>query len=218
MNLYAIFGAGGFGREVMPYARKMLDLSHKQDEYKLVFVVEDGYERPSDVNGYDVLSVADFLSHDVESKYFNIAIRNWKARKRIAEDMVSNQIKPFSIEDPSVIINDNNRIGEGAILCPFTTITSNIKIGKFFHLNIYSYVAHDCQVGDFVTFAPNVHCNGWVVVEDYAYIGAGAIIKDGTDKPIIIGEGAIVGMGAVVTESVSPYKTVFGNPAVEFKK
>jgi acetyltransferase-like isoleucine patch superfamily enzyme len=104
-------------------------------------------------------------------------------------------------------------VGEGAILCGFTHITSNAKIGKFFHGNIYSYVAHDCIIGDFVTFAPGVKCNGHVVIEDHAYIGTGVVIKDGTDKPIVIGQGAVVGMGAVVTKSVPPGTTVVGNPA-----
>lgn len=41
--------------------------------------------------------------------------------------------------------------------------------GRHFHANLYSYVEHDCVIGDFVTFAPGVKCNGNVVVEDYAY-------------------------------------------------
>ena len=91
--------------------------------------------------------------------------------------------------------------------------------GRFFHLNIYSYVAHDCRIGDFVTFAPDVHCNGAVIIEDYAYIGTGAMIKQGTpDKPIVIGRAAVVGMGAVVTKSVAPFTTVVGNPAAPLEK
>jgi acyl-[acyl carrier protein]--UDP-N-acetylglucosamine O-acyltransferase len=37
---------------------------------------------------------------------------------------------------------------------PFVTLTSNITIGKHFQANLYSYVEHDCVIGDFVTFAP----------------------------------------------------------------
>ena len=59
-----------------------------------------------------------------------------------------------------------------------------------------------------------MQCNGSVVIEDHAYIGTGAMIRQGTpERPIVIGEGAVVGMGAVVTKSVAPYTTVFGNPA-----
>ena len=99
-------------------------------------------------------------------------------------------------------------------MSPFVTITSNIKIGKCFHANLYSYVEHDCVIGDFVTFAPGVKCNGNIHIHAHAYIGAGAMIKQGTpDQPLVIGAGAIVGMGAVVTKSVPPGVTVVGNPA-----
>lgn len=77
-----------------------------------------------------------------------------------------------------------------------------------------NHVAHDCIIGDFVTLAPNVHCNGAVVIEDHACIGVGAIIKQGTaERPTVIGRGAVIGMGEVVTRSVAPYTTVCGNPA-----
>ena len=105
------------------------------------------------------------------------------------------------------------------MLCPFVTLTSNIRIGQQFHANIHSYVAHDCVIGDFVTFAPGVHCNGNVVIEDHAYIGTGAVIKQGQPgQPLVIGKGAVVGMGAVVTRNVSAGTTVVGNPAKLFLK
>ena len=97
---------------------------------------------------------------------------------------------------------DEAQIAEGSALSPFVSITSNIKIGKCFHANLYSYVEHDCIIGDFVTFALGVKCNGNIHIHDHAYIGAGAMIKQGTpDQPLVIGEGAIVGMGAVVTKA-----------------
>ena len=56
-------------------------------------------------------------------------------------------------------------------------------------------------------------------MHDYAYIGTGAVLKQGTpDKPLVIGEGAVIGMGAVVTKDVAPYEVVVGNPAKPLRK
>ena len=113
---------------------------------------------------------------------------------------------------------DAVELGEGAIISPFVTITSNVRIGRHFHANLYSYVAHDCVIGDFVTFAPAVRCNGNVVIEDHAYVGTGAILKQGKPgEPLIIGRRAVVGMGAVVTKNVPEGMTVIGNPARPLK-
>lgn len=205
MDTFAIFGAGGFGREVMPLVASSIRGA------RLVFI--DDHLAGTAVNGYEVISADDFALLDGD-RFFNIAIANSKLRETIAEKMIAGGAQPFTVSANNALSLDGNDIGEGAIMCPFTMVTSNAKIGRFFHANIYSYVAHDCVIGDFVTFAPSVHCNGSVKVEDHAYIGTGAIIKQGTpDRPIIIGEGSIVGMGAVVTKSVAPYTTVFGNPA-----
>lgn len=217
-TLYGLFGAGGFGREVMPAAYEMLAMLYDTRSWELVFVVEEP-QQVTNLNGHRVLSEVAFLAHEADQKRFNIAIADAKARERIATKMVATKFEPFTIQALNVVQYAGNDIDVGAILCAFATVTSNAKIGKYFHANIYSYVGHDCVIGDFVTFAPSVHCNGRVVVEDYAYIGTGAVLKQGTDsKPLVIGKGATVGMGAVVTKSVAPFTTVVGNPAAELRK
>ena len=123
-------------------------------------------------------------------------------------------VQPWAVAASNAVQMDAVELGAGAVLSPFVTLTSNIRIGQHFHANLYSYVEHDCVLGDFVTFAPGVHCNGNVHIEDHAYIGAGAIIKQGQPgQPLVVGRGAVVGMGAVVTKSVAAGATVVGNPA-----
>ena len=205
-----IYGAGGFAREVMPIlARRFKDTDRA---LKLVFIETD--PKASQVNGYPVVSEEAFFTLDASKRYFNIAIADSKARETIAERCINRGAAPLSLAAHSADFMDDNTIGEGALFCANTVVTSNARIGRFFHANIYSYVAHDCVIGDFVTFAPRVSCNGNVHIEDHAYIGTGAVLKQGSlEKPLTIGKGAIVGMGAVVTKDVPAGAVVVGNPA-----
>jgi len=166
------------------------------------------------LNGQRVLTYAQWLSESFSSRYISVAIANSHLREKLVKRFLADGIEFFEVRASNVVQLDEVSVGVGAVLCPNVTLTSNICIGQHFHANIYSYVEHDCVVGDFVTFAPGVMCNGNVHIEDHAYIGAGAVIKQGQpDAPLTIGRGAVVGMGAVVTKSVPPGVTVVGNPA-----
>lgn len=217
MKRYAIFGAGGCGRGVMPLARQQLQEAVLSGLADLVFV--DDQPHSSTLNGHRVLTSAQWLAEPASSRHACIAIANSVIRQRIARQCQDNDVGIFEVRATSVVQMDNVQIGEGGVLCPFVTLTSNIYIGRHFHANLYSYVEHDCVIGDFVTFAPSVKCNGNVHIEDHAYIGAGAVIKQGVPgAPLVIGKGAVVGMGAVVTKSVPPGLTVVGNPARPISK
>lgn len=210
-TLYAIYGASGCGRSLMPVARQQLVRENKDAE--IVFI-DDALREIGLVNGHRAMNYQAFLDEIASKKYVQIAIANSRVRERIANRLEADGIQLWSIRADNVVVMDEAQIAEGSALSPFVSITSNIKIGKCFHANLYSYVEHDCIIGDFVTFAPGVKCNGNIHIHDHAYIGAGAMIKQGTpDQPLVIGKGAIVGMGAVVTKSVPAGATVVGNPA-----
>ena len=135
-------------------------------------------------------------------------------RRKIAERCLNAGLHFSSLHAQSVRVMDYVTVGAGAILCDFVTLTSNIIIGTQFHANIYSYVAHDSVIGDYVTFAPRVCVNGNTIIHDDVYIGTGAVLKQGTkDKPLIIGRGSLIGMGSVVTKDVPPGAVVVGSPA-----
>ncbi len=215
MALYGLVGIGGFGRTVMPILRENFDNKNASNQ----FVFVDNNLSKDLITDSTAMLELDFLEKNAQEKFFNVAIADYKIRKKVVEKYLSNGCKPVSIISKNSLILDRNSIGDGAILCGFTHLTSDTKIGNYFHCNIYSYVEHDCIIGDYVTFAPRVCCNGNVHINDYAYVGAGAVIKQGTsDKPLVIGEGAVIGMGAVVTRDVAPYEVVIGNPAKPLKK
>lgn len=189
MSRIVIFGNGGFGQEVMAAVRFAYEAVGNQE---IVFASDVGdCLTPDQINDTDRVL---------------IAVGDSAARKVISANL--NGV-PTTFVSRGVFMGHEVEIGEGAIFCPNSMVTCRAKIGKQFQANIYSYIAHDCVIGDYVTFAPRVNCNGNVTIGDGAYIGTGAVLKQG----VTIGRGATVGMGAVVTKNVPPGETWVGNPA-----
>lgn len=216
MTLFGVYGCSGFGREVLPVLRQQL--AHMTTPYEVVFI-DDGYVGPDLVNGHRVLSWDTFCDEPATDRQVTLAIANSILREKLATKCTNAGVGFVTVKSVNAVVMDEVVMAEGANIAPFVTITSNISIGRQFHANLYSYVAHDCVIGDFVTFAPAVKCNGNVVIESHAYIGTGAILRQGKPgSPLVIGRGAVVGMGAVVTKSVPPGVTVVGNPARRLQK
>jgi len=176
-------------------------------ESELVFI-DDG-QSAGRVNGQEVVTWEEFCGRRGNNIAVSIAIAASQTREKLAKKCGAAGIPQIEARAASVVQMDDVVIQGGACLSPFVTLTSNIRIGRCFHANLYSYVEHDCVIGDFVTFGPGAKVNGNVTIGDHAYIGSGAVIRQG----LKIGAYATVGMGAVVTRDVDTGTTVIGNPA-----
>jgi sugar O-acyltransferase (sialic acid O-acetyltransferase NeuD family) len=213
MNTFAIYSAGGFAREIKTECEKALNLSG--EPYKLIFI--DDIYPGQEVNGLRTLSYED--ARKIDGLKICIALSSGRVRKERMDTIRKDGIGFFSIVANSVIMGDDVSYGDSCIFTTNSMVTCNAKIGDSFHCNIYSYVAHDCAIGDFVTFAPRVSLNGRINVGDFVYVGSDATFLPGTpDKFLTIGEGAVIGAGAVVTKDVAPYTTVVGSPAKPLPK
>lgn len=200
-RLIGVYGAAGCGRGVLPILRA------QYPQAALVFV-DDG-RAPGQVNGHQILTWEAFLNRPERQVAISVAIASPRIRQVLAEKCDAGGIGMIEARASNVVQMDDVQLGDGACLSPFVTLTSNILIGRCFHANLYSYVEHDCVIGDFVTLAPGAKVNGNVTIGDLAYIGSGAVIRQG----VTIGKGAVVGMGAIITRDVPPGVTVVGNPA-----
>jgi sugar O-acyltransferase (sialic acid O-acetyltransferase NeuD family) len=192
----AIVGAGGMGRELVQAARAM------GDEIVLVSdLPADGDDYP--VIGFDGLTADDRIC---------VAVGSPATRRRLAERCAGFAFA--SVIAPTALCDPTARLGEGLMLCDFAMINSRAVVGRHFLGNGYSLVSHDCVIGDYVTFSPRVSCMGNVHIGDDVFIGAGAVIRNGTpERPLRIGAGAVIGMGAVVVEDVPAGAEVMGVPA-----
>lgn len=205
-----IMGASGFSMEVSEYIKDNSD-------FEIAGYFDNSKVAVSDYYTPFLGEEDDYNFSEGENVVISIA--DPKIRNSIYGKLKSKKLNFPSIVHKTCYVSPLAKIGEGAILCPFVSVTANAEIGKNFQANIYSYVAHDCVIGDNVTFAPSVKCNGNVIIEDNVYIGTGAIIFQGKPgKPLVIGKNSVIAAGSVVIKSVDAGMTVFGNPAIEFTR
>lgn len=212
-ELHGIYGAGGFGREVAQMVQNsFLRHSEKRGEKRLMFI--ESSPKNSATNGIPIVSEDEFFTIPAKYRMFTIAIAASAIRRRLAAVMIERGATPISVISHHSIIDSSAVIGDGAIIAPFVSVNANASIGAFFHANMYSYVAHDSIIGDFVTLAPRVAVNGNVHIANDVFIGTSAVIKEGSESvPLKIGEGASIGMGALVSKPVDQWATVVGYPA-----
>lgn len=213
-TIIGLFGAGGFGREIMPLLIQSPKSNFGYSALRRQYYFIESETSLELVNGVSVLSEEEFFQKQNFKKFFNVAIADSQIRRKVSERAFLAGATPVNIISPKAVVHETVTLGEGAIITDFVTITSNVEIGNFFHANLYSYIAHDCKIGNYVTFAPGVACNGNVIIEDNVFVGANAVIRPGSvGRPRVIGSGAIIGMGAVVLNDIAPNTTVVGNPA-----
>ena len=112
---------------------------------------------------------------------------------------------------PSIEIGDNVSIGDGAHITAISSIRigNNVLTGKNILITDNS---HGAVTLDELETAPNkrpLFSKGPVVIGDNVWIGEMASILPG----VRIGEGSVIGAGAVVTRDVPPRCVAVGNPA-----
>lgn len=211
VDRFAFYGAGGFARETFQGFLRSQGVT-RSGEIELFFIDDDEELQGGDVHGYRVISYDE--AKTIRGLKVNITFANPEFRRKKIERCECDNIALFSSFAPTSIIGPGVEIGPGAIFSHNTIVTSDAEIGKAFHCNIYSYVAHDCIVGDYVTFAPRVSLNGRIKVEDGVYIGTNATFLPGeVNRFLTVGAGAIIGAGAVVTKDVEPGTVMIGMPA-----
>ena len=113
-------------------------------------------------------------------------------------------------EDSELIIGDHNVIREFATL-HIGTIGGGMvtRVGDHNLLMNFSHVAHDSQMGSYVVVANGAQLAGHVVIEDYVIVGA----LVGVHQFVKIGESAILGAGAMVSQDVPPFCNATGDRA-----
>jgi len=109
----------------------------------------------------------------------------------------------------SARIGATSDIGAGSILLDSVVVTADARIGRHVVVMPNCTITHDDVLDDFSTLAAGVALGGGVHVEEAAYLGMNASVRQG----LTVGTEATIGMGAAVIADVPDEQTWAGVPA-----
>lgn len=212
MKDIAIFGVGGFGREVLSLIKDINKVNH---QYNIIGFFDDGHEKNEIINGYPMLGKTEELNEWPADINIAISVGTPIIKKQIVDKLYNPHISYPTLIHPNVVIGDTDyvKIGKGCIFCAGSMITTNIEIKDFVILNLGCTVGHDVIINSYAAFMPSCNISGEVLIGEGVYCGTGVKIINQTS----IGEYAILGAGAVVTKPIPGYCTAVGVPAKVIK-
>lgn len=199
-----IYGAGGFGREVLSLVRAL-------DDFEVTGFLDDGLSKNTVVKGIKVLGGMEVLAAIDGPVHVVLAFGDPVAKQKVAKKIVTDKVVFPALRHPSVILQDADsiRLGKGSILCAGSVLTTDIVIGDHVLINLNCTIGHDSSVGNFSSLMPGVNVAGEVAIGESALIGSGSTILN----RLIVGDNSVVGMGSVVIRRVEASTRVAGVPA-----
>jgi len=179
---------------------------------EIIHLVTDQRYLVENLNGLPVRLV-DTARASSETGYV-AAVGDVELREKLATICENIGLEPISLIHSSVISYQLVELGKGSVICAGSILTTNIEIGRHVHVNLGCLIGHDVRIGDYSTLSPGCHVSGNVHIGEKVFLGTGAVIINGSpDKPLIIGDGAVIAAGACVIQDVEPRTMVAGVPA-----
>ena len=199
-----IVGAGGFGREVLQWAR------HAWPEHTgriAGFLSEDPHALDGHAATLPILgSPADFELRPGDGLVLAIGIRG--VRRQVAEQLAARGARFLTMIHPTAIMADTAVIGAGTVICPYAVVSDAVRLGRFVLVNYHASLGHDASAGDFAVLSPYATLGGGACVASDVFLGLHATV--GPAKRL--GAGSVVSSNSVALVDVPEGCLVYGVP------
>lgn len=191
-----LLGSGG-------HAKSVIDVIETLGNYEIYGVVDKGEKGTSLYHNYKIVGQDSDLQEIYNSgiRYAFVCIGflgQSTVRNRLYDELKQIGFKLPVLIDPTAILAQDVKIGEGTFIGKKAVVNSGAIIGKMAIINTAAIVEHDCWVGDFCHISVNSTLCGEVYVEDESFVGAGTTVI----QKIRIGKNCIIGAGSIVVKNV----------------
>ena len=212
MEDIAIYGAGGFGREVACLIHAINKVNH---QWNLIGFFDDNSSLKGTSNRYGaVFGGIETLNIWNTPLSVIMAIGNPKTLSFVVSKIDNLNIKFPNIIAPDVLFLDQNdfSLGQGNLIGFRCIISCHVQLGNFNLFNIDVLIGHDSSFGNFNVISPSVRISGEVKIGNTNFFGVSSVVLQQKK----IGNHTTIGANSVVMRNTTDNFTYIGNPAIKF--
>lgn len=210
MKDIAIYGAGGFGKEVACLIKRINEVS---PTWNLIGFLDDNPELKGKMISHyaPCLGGINELNAYTEPLSVTIAVGNPSLVRSIVERITNPRVDYPNLIGKSFFIVDKEtfRIGRGNIIQGPGSASCDVVLGDFNVLNGEVVLGHDVNIGSYNTLMPAVRVSGNVNIGECNFFGVGSIIL----QQLNIGNNVRLGAGSVMMTKPRDGQLYIGNPA-----
>jgi len=170
-----IVGAGGFGREVLHWAR---DAWPDHSSRIAGFLSAERDHLDCQGSGLGIITDPDRYEPQAGDALL-LAIGIPEVRRRVAESLRSRGGVFLTLVHPAAIVAPSASIGEGSIICPYAIVSAAAMVGACVLLNYHSSLGHDASAGDYAVLSPYATLGGHAHIGEDVFMGMHASIGPG---------------------------------------
>ncbi len=207
MKDIAIYGFGGFGREVACLIRH---LNAVKPEWNVVGFFDDEVKQGTECKYGRVLG--DFNTLNAWDKPLSvvIAIGSVKSLTDILDRITNPKVDFPNLIAPNCFFFDEETIsmGRGNIITFGCRLSCDVQIGDFNIMNGCVSLGHDVTLGSYNLLLPETRISGQVIIGDRNYFGAKSFVM----QTVKIGNDNRFGAGSFVFRKIKDGGLYMGNP------
>lgn len=213
MKNIAIFGAGGFGREVACLIHRVNQhVTNDSEKWNIVGFFDDAPNLKGTKNEYgEVIGGMDALNSWESPLSIVISIGTPAILKLLVSKINNPLIDYPNLIDPDVVFMDkeNVKIGRGNVICSQSIVSTNVAIGDFNIVNCCTVIGHDASLGNYNAIMPSVNISGGVQIGNENYFGVSSVVL----QYLKIGNRTKIGANSTIFQKTKDGNTYIGNPA-----